>query len=78
MNRTQRNKNRENADRLRRLARARELMQYTCENCGDKGGHWVETRGISFSALMIGQNDSEGFWACPKLYGADGRRISDA
>lgn len=74
MNQRQRNKNRVNAQRLRDVARARVLAQHTCENCGEKGGHWISTRGISLAALFTGQDDSEGFWTCPKLYGADGRR----
>lgn len=74
MNQRQRNKNRVNAQNLRDAVRARALAQHTCENCGEKGGHWISTRGVSLAALFTGQDDSEGFWTCPKLYGADGRR----
>lgn len=76
MNRKQRESNRANAERLRYLARQRVLMQHTCENCGEKGGHWISTRGISLAALITGQDDQEGFWTCPILYGPDGRRLS--
>lgn len=75
MNRQQRESNRLNAQRLHHLARQRVLMQHTCENCGDKGGHWVSTRGASLWGILQGVDDQEGFWTCPKLYGADGRRI---
>lgn len=76
MNRKQREKNRRTAAALARVARAKVLEQHTCENCGEKGGHWVSTRGMSLVALITGQDDSEGFWTCPKLYGEDGRRIA--
>ena len=78
MNHKQRDQNRKNAKRLSALVRAQELMRHTCENCGEKGGHWISTRGTSLAALITGQDDSEGFWTCPKLYGADGRRIATA
>lgn len=68
MNSKQRNKNRATARSLR-------LAQHTCENCGEKGGHWVSTRGSSVAALLMGVDDQEGFWTCPKLYTATGRRI---
>lgn len=76
MNSKQRMQNRRNAHRLKALAHSRVLAQHTCENCGEKGGHWIATRGISLAALITDQDDSEGFWTCPKLYGADGRRIT--
>jgi len=75
MNKTQRNSNRANAARLAALAHQRQLMQHTCENCGEKGGHWVSTRGTSLAALLLGLDDSNGFWTCPSLYGPDGRRL---
>lgn len=75
MNRKQRDKNRANAAELVRVARAKMLEQHTCENCGEKGGHWISTRGMSLAAMITGRDDQEGFWTCPKLYGADGRRI---
>lgn len=68
MNRKQRIKNRATANSLR-------LNNRICENCGERGGHWVSTRGLSLAAILTGQDDSEGFWTCPKLYGPDGRRL---
>jgi ribosomal protein L32 len=68
MNATQRNNNRLNARLLANNA-------HTCENCGEKGRHWISTRCVSLAALITGQDDSEGFWVCPKLYGEDGRRL---
>jgi hypothetical protein len=76
MNFNQRLKNRKNAERLAKIARARVLEAHTCENCGEKGGHWVSTRGASLAALITGQDDQDGFWICPKLYGPDGRRLA--
>jgi hypothetical protein len=77
MNRKQRDANRRNAAALVARARAQVLARHTCENCGEKGGHWVSTRGVSLAALVAGQDDSEGFWTCPKLYGPDGRRLPE-
>ena len=78
MNKHQRNKNRANAIVLsRKVSRAR-AMQHTCENSGEMGGHWISTRGMSLLAALSGQDDQTGFWICPKLYGADGRRIGGA
>jgi hypothetical protein len=70
MNRKQRIKNRRTA---RNLANA----LHTCQNCGEKGGHWISTRGTSLEAWLSGKDDQEGFWTCPNFYGADGRRIKD-
>jgi hypothetical protein len=78
MNFNQRLKNRQNAKMLARIVREKALAAHTCENCGEKGGHWVSTRWPSLQALLTGQDDQEGFWICPKLYGADGRRIGGA
>ena len=76
MNSKQRTANRANARKLAASARARVLMMHTCENCGEKGGHWISTRGISLAALITGKDDQEGFWTCPKLYDDNGRRIA--
>jgi hypothetical protein len=75
MNKHQRNQNRANAIVLQRKVQRAKAMLHTCENCGEKGGHWVSTRGMSLAALITGQDDQEGFWSCPKLYGPDGRRL---
>ena len=77
MNRDQRESNRRNAQRLAFDAHQRRLMQHTCENCGEKGGHWTSTRGFSLAAIMSGVDDQQGFWTCPKLYGPDGRRLPE-
>ena len=66
MNKVQRNNNREQATRLAVLARRQRMQAHTCENCGEKGGHWVSTRGISLAALMTGQDDQQGFWTCAR------------
>lgn len=76
MNQKRRNRNRVTAQDLAAKVRALQLAQHTCENCGEKGGHWVSTRGVSLMAMITGQDDSEGFWTCPKLYGPDGRRVA--
>lgn len=75
MNRIQRQSNRRNAWHLVAVARAKVLAEHTCENCGEKGGHWVSTRGMSVLAIITGVDDQQGFWTCPKLYGPDGRRV---
>lgn len=76
MNRKQRDKNRRVAQVLAGDARMRVLMQHTCENSGERGGHWISTRGTSLAALITGHDDQEGFWMCPKLYDNNGRRIA--
>lgn len=72
---TKRNKNRENAEKLKHIARSIELEKHTCENCGEKGGHWISTRGTSLFAMITGIDDQEGFWTCAKMYGSNGRRL---
>ena len=70
MNKHQRNSNRRNAEHLRRIS-------HVCENCGERGGHWVSTQGTSLASWLTGQDDQQGFWICPKMYGADGRRLPE-
>jgi hypothetical protein len=76
MNKKQRFSNRETARKLATVARNRVLMQHTCENCGEKGGHWISTRGMSLQAILTGHDDQEGFWVCQKLYDDNGRLSS--
>lgn len=66
MNRQQRISNRRNAADLAAKARQRRLAEHTCENCGEKGGHWIETRGMSLQGMVDGRDDSEGFWTCAR------------
>jgi hypothetical protein len=77
MNRKQRESNRKNARDLYALAKSIRLSKHVCEECGQPGGHWVSTRGISLQAMITGIDDQEGFWTCDKFYGEDGRRIMD-
>lgn len=75
MNKKQRNKNRNNARMLERAVHNLKSRQHTCEECGEKGFHWVATRGTSLAAILSGVDDKQGFWICDKFYGKDGRRI---
>jgi hypothetical protein len=75
MNKKQRNKNRENAHNLSYAFRQAQMDKHICEECGEPGGHWISTRGISLMGLITGVDDQEGFWTCAKFYGANGRRI---
>jgi hypothetical protein len=68
MNQSQRNSNRENAKKLNSQVRLLKLASHTCENCGEPGGHWVSTRGMSLQAILTGQDDQEGFWTCDQYY----------
>lgn len=68
MNKAQRNLNRKTAYLLSE-------MNHICENCCERGSHWVSTRGLSILSILSGVDDQEGFWTCPKLYDKDGRRI---
>ena len=77
MNSKQRNKNRANAEKLAEAARQTRLAAHTCENCGERGGHWISTRGTSLEGMLTGQDDQEGFWTCPKFYGEDGKRLPE-
>lgn len=49
-----------------------------CPNCGLPGPHFVEVPDDQ-ACLFIGNNIKQdgGFWTCPKLYGKDGRRLSE-
>lgn len=58
------------------LQAGEDVKQHTCENCGEKGGHWISTRGMSLQAIITGQDDQEGFWVCQKLYDDNGKRIA--
>lgn len=69
MNRKQRDRNRQTASLLKSMAQP-------CKNFDQKGAHWVSTMGVPFAALVTGQEDGEGFWTSPRLYGPDGRRLS--
>lgn len=76
MNRHQRDKNRANASALAEGARRARSMAHTCKNCGEPGGHWVQTLGQSLEDVLQGKPD-QGFWTCPKYYGEDGRRLPE-
>ena len=76
MNRHQRNKNRANAEKLAEGAHLARLAAHTCENCGERGGHWVQTHAQSLADVLAGMPD-QGFWTCPKYYGEDGRRLPE-
>lgn len=69
MNSKQRNKNRQTAKTLR-------LQSHTCENCGERGGHWIEVEPQSLDDMLTGR-PSRGFWTCAKYYGPDGRRLPE-
>jgi len=44
---------------------------HTCENCGERGFHWIEPMGG-----FMGFLPTSGFWTCPKYYDpATGLRI---
>lgn len=77
MNRKQREANRLNAKILADNARQRRNATHICENCGEPGGHWVQTRGWSLEAMISGVDDQQGFWTCSKYYGEDGKRLPE-
>ena len=64
MNKHQRNKNRNTSSMLKRAVRRKILKNHICENCGEKGGHWVSTRPTTLAGIMDGIDDQEGFWTC--------------
>ena len=64
MNKKQRNRNRENARKLTLNIKQKRLSQHTCEQCGQKGGHWVTIQPTSLQGIINGQNDQIGFWTC--------------
>jgi hypothetical protein len=74
MNHKQRLKNRDTARELGFAARMAAHMKHTCENCGEKGAHWVQMP-FSLADIFAGE-DPQGFWTCAKYYGPDGRRIN--
>lgn len=67
MNRKQRMKNRATAQTLAREQKIARNNLHICENCGERGGHWVSTRGTSLMAVVTGIDDQEGFWTCAAL-----------
>ena len=36
----------------------------TCQNCGERGAHWIMMPMLMFPI----QGPREGFWTCPKYY----------
>lgn len=77
MNKKQRNKNRKNTTTLNRLVKRTKAGATICSNCGEKGAHWVLTRGLSLEALITGVDDQQGFWICPNLYDKQGVRCHE-
>ena len=71
MNKKQRNKNLQTAKDLHWVVR--EKTAPICENCGEKGLHWIQMP-QSIEDILFG-NVPVGFWTCSKYYGEDGRRI---
>lgn len=74
-NRKQRMKNRDTAHQLARDQKIARNNLHICENCGERGGHWLQTRGTSLMAMIEGVDDQQGFWTCAKYYDNEGRRI---
>lgn len=68
-NKKQRMQNRANAAELNRHV----LSQHVCEECGEKGAHWIVVPS-TLAEILAGASEG-GFWICPKFYGPDGRRI---
>ena len=68
MNRKQRQQNKRNAKWLR-------LQAHTCEECGERGGHWV-SMGMQTLEDILADRPPQGFWTCNKFYGPDGKRIN--
>lgn len=68
MNAKQRNQNRRTC---RDLKRKNKLTNNVCENCGEKGAHWIVAEGT----VLLPFSRDGGFWTCSKLYGPDGRRL---
>lgn len=67
MNRRQRESNRLNA----KVVKDHSII---CPECGERGAHWI---GLPYTMQnMIDNSTPDGFWACPRLYGTDGRRIT--
>lgn len=81
MNRHQRDKNRNNANILRGVARQKASDAHTCENCGEKGFHFVATAmTLEDMFKTIAGQPEPGFWTCAILYDSNGVRkeVKDA
>ena len=76
-NKKKRNRNRALSEILKQNARNIELSKHICENCGESGGHWINTRVSSLEAMLTGVDDQQGFWTCSKYYGKDGKRLPE-
>lgn len=73
MNKSQRNSNRLNAEKLYQKTRSIRLSKYICENCGEPGGHWVSIP-MTLEEIMLGL-EQQGFWTCAKYYDESGKRV---
>lgn len=74
MNKKKRNKNRLNAEKLRR----NHMDTTPCSECGEPGAHWVSMP-VSLEEIVDarfhgGPEPMHGFWTCAKFY-KDGKRI---
>lgn len=63
MNKDQRNANRLNGRTLADLAKKRRLAEHVCENCGEKGGHWVSLP-VSLQEMIAEGILQRGFYTC--------------
>lgn len=62
MNLQQRNANRRNSALLMLRAKEARCARHTCENCGEKGGHWVaHPRSLADIVLNV---PPTGHWLC--------------
>lgn len=75
MNKKQRDNNRRNHRALLEAVSYKESQKYACENCGERGRHWVQWP-ISLQDIMEG-NEPSGFWICSNLYDETGVRKSE-
>ncbi len=66
MSSKQRKKNRVTYSKLLEAVREKRNASHVCENCGGKGGHWIQTKGPSLNAMITGIDDQEGYWTCER------------
>lgn len=62
MNKAQRIRNRETGRKLQAAAHAARLAAHVCENCGERGGHWISSPHTLEDILA--DREPQGFWTC--------------
>ena len=65
MNRKRRERNRVTAGKLNHLVHEKKKMEHVCENCGERGGHWVA---YPYTLQdILDKKKPDGYWRCKNV-----------